>query len=231
MKNIYKKNNWNIYMTGGLILVVSALLLVGYNIYDESRAKTSVENTLQEIELKNIEPVSVALKTNSLGEYDLNSVGPEEEIPDYLLNPRMGMPEVNIMGKDYVGVIELPTLEKKLPVMNDWDYDKLKLAPCTYSGSAYLDNLIILAHNYKSHFGGLNRMKTGDKVLFRDMEGNEFNYKVVEKEVLAASAVENMKSGDWDLTLFTCTLGGKSRMALRCEKEQPGFNNEMVMPN
>ena len=29
--------------------------------------------------------------------------------------------------------------------------------------------------------------------------------------------MKELLSGDWDLTLFTCTLGGKSRVVVRCK--------------
>ena len=32
----------------------------------------------------------------------------------------------------------------------------------------------------------------------------------------AAVQVEDMITGDWDLTLFTCTPGGQLRIAVRC---------------
>ena len=48
------------------------------------------------------------------------------------------------------------------------------------------------------------------------MAGIVFHYEVAAVEVLKSTAVEEMKAGDWDLTLFTCTYGGKSRCALRC---------------
>jgi sortase A len=37
-------------------------------------------------------------------------------------------------------------------------------------------------------------------------------------EILRPTAVEEMISGDWDLTLFTCTIGGATRVTIRCEK-------------
>ena len=39
-----------------------------------------------------------------------------------------------------------------------------------------------------------------------------------EIERLRPTAVKEMTSGDWDLTLFTCTVGGQSRVTVRCEK-------------
>lgn len=49
------------------------------------------------------------------------------------------------------------------------------------------------------------------------MDGGIFSYKVVEINVLAPTAVEEMISGEYDLTLFTCTYSRKDRIAVRCE--------------
>jgi sortase A len=43
---------------------------------------------------------------------------------------------------------------------------------------------------------------------------------VVEKEVLKSTAIEEMEAGEWDLTLFTCTIGGADRITIRCEKTE-----------
>ncbi|MBR2949549.1 MAG: sortase [Lachnospiraceae bacterium] len=114
--------------------------------------------------------------------------------------------------------LEIPAYELNLPVISQWSYPKLRMAPCRYEGSAYLDNLIISAHNYNSHFGNLKNLQMGDLIVFTDMDGNVFEYRVAERETLMPTAIEEMKSGDWDLTLFTCTLGGQYRVTVRCER-------------
>ena len=63
----------------------------------------------------------------------------------------------------------------------------------------------------------LNNLSQGDEITFTDMDGNLFRYEVAALEVLSPFAVEEMTTGDWDLTLFTCTVGGQSRIAVRCE--------------
>ena len=50
------------------------------------------------------------------------------------------------------------------------------------------------------------------------MDGNVFSYKVGEIITLQPEAVEEMTESDWDLTLFTCTIGGATRVTVRCEK-------------
>ena len=128
------------------------------------------------------------------------------------------MPTVEIDGVEYIGTLEIPAFELTLPVVSQWSDASLKLAPCRYTGSAYLDNLIIAGHNYKRHFARLGELAVGDEVLFTDMDGNLFSYQVSELEQLAGTAVEEMQAGDWELTLFTCTIGGKARVTVRCER-------------
>lgn len=57
---------------------------------------------------------------------------------------------------------------------------------------------------------------TGSEVRLTDLEGTQHAYRVTALETLAADAVLPMLSGDWDLTFFTCTFGGQSRIAVRC---------------
>ena len=48
------------------------------------------------------------------------------------------------------------------------------------------------------------------------LDGNVFRYEVVDMETIPPEGVEAMITGDWDLTLFTCTTGGSARVAVRC---------------
>lgn len=191
-KKIHKGSIW---IGIGLLFLIAALLLACYNIWDESRANEVRASVLEQI---------------------LPELEKEEIISDYKKFPDMAMPETEIDGNRYIGVLNLPSLDLELPVMSEWSYPKLKVAPCRYEGSAYLGNLIIAAHNYDCHFGNLNRMAPGDEVIFTDTDGNRFVYEVSEIEIINSYGVEEMESGEWDLTLFTCTYGGRERVTVRC---------------
>ena len=119
---------------------------------------------------------------------------------------------------NYIGTLSIPALELSLPVMSQWSYPKLRIAPCRYAGSAYQGNLILSAHNYSSHFGQIGTLQAGDRVTFTDVDGNVFLYSVAEIQILQPGDVEEMLSGGWALTLFTCTLGGRTRVTVRCEE-------------
>ena len=129
-----------------------------------------------------------------------------------------GVGTYEIDGEVYIGTLDIPALELSLPVMSEWSYPKLKLAPCRYKGSAYRNDLIICAHNYNSHFGRLKELEPGDEIVFTDADGNAFFYSVVTTETLAPTAIDEMESSGWDLTLFTCTIGGAKRVTVRCKQ-------------
>lgn len=59
-------------------------------------------------------------------------------------------------------------------------------------------------------------MMRKSKIWFIDVEGNRFEYKVSDIEIIKGTNVKQMEKGKWDMTLFTCTYGGQNRMALRC---------------
>lgn len=127
------------------------------------------------------------------------------------------MTQVEIGGYTYIGYLSVPDLNLELPVMADWDYTRLQKAPCRYSGSVRGENLVIMAHNYRAHFGYLSELEEGASVIFTDMDGIKTRYQVVAQDILAPTAVEEMTSGEFDLTLFTCTYGGKSRVTVYCD--------------
>lgn len=205
-----------VLMLIGALFVACALILTGYNIFRTKSAESSARKAL--LALKGFVPAS----DHSYGDGD-NSLlqirdKDEIEIPDYVLNPEMNMPEAEIYGWAYIGYLEICDLAAELPIITEWSYSGLNVAPCRYSGSAYTNNLVLAAHNYESHFGKLNELSPGSMIIFTDIDGNNFLYEVSLIETLLPTDVEEMTSGEWDLTLFTCTLGGASRVTVRCEQ-------------
>ena len=75
-----------------------------------------------------------------------------------------------------------------------------------------------MAHNYATHFGKISQLSEGDQVIFTDMDGVMTIYQVVAQDILAPNDVQEIISGDFDLTLFTCTYGGKSRVTVYCDR-------------
>ena len=190
-------------MGAGAFLLAAALALTAFNLWDGRRAGEAAQAVLAEMPERTPRPSP--------------EQGEALEIPDYVLNPDMEMPTVEIDGYEYIGVLSIPSLGLELPVMSGWSYPALRVAPCRYLGSAYSGGFVIMAHNYARHFGAIGTLAPGEGVSFTDTDGNVFEYAVAETQILQPAAVDEMSSGGWDLTLFTCTPGGRTRVTVRCE--------------
>lgn len=138
-------------------------------------------------------------------------------VPDYVLAPDMSMPVETIDGVSYIGTVDIPSLNIHLPVQSELDDSRMRKTPCRMEGTVYNRDIIIGAHCFKIHFGYINRLEAGDTVTFTDIEGNQFDYSVLYSEELLPNQLDQLKSGDWDMTLFTCTVGGRSRIVVRLE--------------
>ena len=151
---------------------------------------------------------------------------PEETLPPPDLDPEdIEMETATVNDTGYIGIIEIPSASLSLPVAYDWDYEKLKISPCRFHGSYYTDDLVICAHDYGSHFRAIRALGIGDTVVFTAMNGESIRYVVTNVETVQPTAVEQMINniGEnseklWDLTLFTCNVGGMTRCAVRCER-------------
>lgn len=195
MKDKVRRRFGCVFIIAGLLLVISSAVLLVYNLYTDRTAAKGIDNVLAQL-----------------------SNGSEQTVQYGLYSSDMEMPIETVNGNDYIGRLSFPEYGLELPVLSEWSYPNLRLAPCRYSGSAYSDDMVIAGHNYSSFFGPLRNMRIGDRVVFTDVEGNAFEYEISDMQTLRPAAVEAMITGDWDLTLFTCTVGGRTRLALRCNR-------------
>ncbi len=129
------------------------------------------------------------------------------------------MPVVTMDGSEFVAILSIPTLDLEFAVRNEWSKPGAKKSPCRYVGSVYTNDLIICAHNYTSHFGRLNELKQGDPIILVDMNGQVYTYHVVMIDEIGKYDIEGMVSSGYDLSLFTCTIGGKARVTVRCTRD------------
>lgn len=187
----------------GAAMICGSLGLLLFNQQQQTMAARSVDAVMPQL-------VTAIHESKRL----LEESQPPQELP--LQQREMVVQEID--GHNYIGFVGIPALELELPVMADWTYPQLKIAPCRFTGSIFTDDLVIMAHNFERHFGRIRDLKPGDTVTFTDMEGQTISYEVVVLDILHPTAVENMTAGEYDLTLFTCTYGGKSRVAVRCDR-------------
>lgn len=188
----------------GAALILSALSLFGYNRWEARSAELAAVQVLPSL-MDAIQDHAVPALAPSAA---LEKPGPDA----------YQMTEVEMDGFAYIGYLHIPALELELPVMSSWSDVQLKIAPCRYSGSVRSADLVILAHNYAAHFGRIKELSETDTVFFTDMDGITYSYAVAAKDILAPTAVEEMTAGTYDLVLFTCTVGGTSRVTVCCNR-------------
>lgn len=201
-------------ITFGTVLILGALSLLSYNQREALRAEAAVNSVLPQL----MEQIHKDPPESTGATEDATIPEPPTEAPE-VTEPASGeMDTVELEGHSYIGYVSIPSLQLTLPVIADWSYPKLKLAPCRYYGSVHTRDLVVMAHNYGKHFGGLSRLKGGETVVFADVHGVATEYTVVLVGILNPTDVDKMASGEYDLTLFTCTYGGKTRVTVRCRQ-------------
>lgn len=183
-------------MLAGVLMLAGSVGLLVHNTQEQTRANESVSALMPQI----VEVIRRAPQT------------PIHE------TARRAMKTTEIDGNEYIGFLGIPALSLELPVMADWSDAKLKLAPCRYTGDLHTDDLVIMAHNYRLHFGRLSELREGDTITFTDLDAVTTEYRVAALDVLAETDIEAMSSGEYALTLFTCTYSGKDRVTVRCDR-------------
>lgn len=206
----------------GLLLIIGSAGLLIHNQREDALAGISAGEQLNRL----VEQIRVQKEEQ---EQETHTATPEEE--EALLQELTPVPtevdkgiimdEIQVDGKGYIGYISFPTLELDLPVMSNWTVEKLYTSPCHYFGSVQEGNLVIMAHNYSRHFGRITELRNGDPVYFINAFGEAFFYQVEFQEILPSNCIPQLTSGEFDLTLFTCTYGGANRITVRCNEAPP----------
>ena len=162
---------------------------------------------------------TLAAEQQVLDRISLRSTLPTE-VPlssDPQIVPPKVLPVEEVEGYPYIGNLSIPVLELDLPIMEDWSYPRLRKAPCRQLGTTALD-MVIAGHNYQSHFGRLSTLTPGDVILFTDMDGEVTSYEVETVETIRPTDGDRVTDNHWNLVLYTCTYGGRSRVMVGCTR-------------
>lgn len=217
-----------VFVLTGAVLILSALLLFLNNTAEDAQAGKDAEAVMMDVQSiiadrKNNKDNDLTLETNmftpensgsevlpsdadsaAMQESDAaTEIAPEEET----------LPAVDIQGYSCIGILSIPAIEIELPVLENWSYSRLRVAPCRQFGSPTTDDFVIAAHNYKNHFGLLSELVIGDEVTFSDMDGVEYHYELVRLETIDPTAIADVRDSGCALVLYTCTYGGSNRIA------------------
>lgn len=225
----------------GVLLLLAAAGLALHNVKEDQRSSAACAEVMEQImairqekqegkipsaapepETTEADPETVETQANDQPEEteeaeETEETGEPEELPEIpdIYDPTMT--EVMIYGYPYIGYLSVPDLELALPIISEWSYPRFQIAPCRVSGTVMEKNLVLGAHNYPSHFGRLSQLSRGADIYFTDMDDNAYHYQVADIEILQPNDIELLTNGEYPLTLFTCTYGGKTRVTIRCD--------------
>ena len=108
------------------------------------------------------------------------------EVFDFEPDDSADMPTFTVDGYNYIGILEIPSLELTFSVMDGWDYTRLKISPCVYSGSYKTNDLVICAHNYARHFSPGKWIDMGADVYLITVDRKVYQYRITNRETVQA---------------------------------------------
>ena len=225
MKNKNKKRNpiATALVAIGIIALIGAALWYVRNLVEDISAEHASREIVTEL-------TSVIEKRTSGETADTDSDETKDYIDDYVdpvTDPTMKEMETEVVNDvAYIGIIEIPSASLKLPVSYDWDYSLLSISPCRYKGSYMTNDMVVCAHDYGSHFRAIRSLGIGESVFFTSVEGERIRYVVTNIETVQPTDIDKMivntsegvEANLWDMTLFTCNIGGQTRCAVRLER-------------
>ena len=119
-------------------------------------------------------------------------------------------------------ILKIPKINIEYPVLSATSDALLFVSLNKYWGPQpnEVGNYCIVGHYYENGkmFGKLHKLKNGDKAELTDLSGNTLKYQVYNKYVVEPTdtrCTSQLTDGRKELTLITCTNGGKQRLVVK----------------
>lgn len=131
-------------------------------------------------------------------------------------------------GKSYsiIGMINVPKLNIKYPIMSETTDALMKISVCKFWGpdANEIGNLCIIGHNYKNSkfFSNLTKAACGDTIEITDLNGETVTYQVYDIYTVDPSdtkCTSQLTQGKREVTLITCTNDTKQRIVIKCTEK------------
>jgi hypothetical protein len=188
-----KKNIKKFCIILGVCLFVTAISLLALWIWNVNTSKDRCE--------KQVETISDLIPP-------LQSAFPEERVDNT-------MSVLSLNGTDFIGVLEFPQFNSKLPVGNTWG-DTFK-HPCRFNGSIYNRTIQIGATTQKGQLDFYREISVGDSAIFVDMEGNLYSYTISNLRYEKHINQSTLQKEDSDLVIFAKNIYSFEYLIIYCK--------------
>jgi len=183
---------------------------------------------LSEVETNNDENSAVKVKDGVLVVTLDKQIENEIKLSELIGDVKSGTVEPIVhtteSGQQYstVSVLNIPKLGINYPVLSESTEELLKISLCKFWGpnANEVGNYCIVGHNYKNKkfFGRLSELENGDIIELTDLTGRMIKYKVYDQYIVEpedVSCTSQLTDGKKEVTLITCTNGGKQRRVIK----------------
>ena len=122
-------------------------------------------------------------------------------------------------GYKVVGIIEIPSINIKYPILNKTNDNSMEYSITKFSGGEVneIGNFVVAGHNYLNGtmFGKVDQLKIGDEIKLTNLYNNTLTYEIFDiysTDPNDTSILESSKEGTKEVTLITCTKGQINRL-------------------
>lgn len=139
-------------------------------------------------------------------------------------NGKIEIPQ--IQGYEVEGIIEIPKIDIKYPIINETSDAAMKVSITKFWGNKIneIGNYTMAGHNNKdgTMFGKTKYLEIGDIIKMTDLNINTVEYEVFKIYTIDpddVTCVESVDSKTREITLITCTNGHKNRLVTKAREK------------
>lgn len=200
-----------------IIILIIALVLYYINQYNYRKKREE----MLKIAINNIE-------TSNNNEETIEPAQTEENKDDIVTPTENELKENKDSIDNYttIGILEIPTLKIKYPIISETSNASLKISVAKYWGANpnEVGNMVIVGHNYKNSYmlSKLPNIQIGDKIKITDNSGTTLSYIVYETKIIDPydnDCTSQLTNGKIEITLITCTDNGENRFYAKARVE------------
>ena len=134
--------------------------------------------------------------------------------------------ETEYKGYKVVGIIEIPKINIKYPILNKTNDDAMQYAITKFSGGKInsIGNFVMAGHNYLdgSMFGKVKQLELGDEIKLTDLYNNTVTYEIFDiysTDPNDTKIINSVKENTKEITLITCTNGHINRLITKAREK------------
>ena len=134
---------------------------------------------------------------------------------------------VEFKGYNVEGIIEIPKINIKYPIIDHTDEETMKVSITKFWGPKIneIGNYTVAGHNNRdgTMFGKTNRLEIGDIIKMTGLDNKTIEYKIFDIYSIDPNDVSIVNSVDVEtreITLITCTKGHKNRLITKAREIQ-----------